>query len=822
MTSYARISVNIAQISGVFDYSIPEELVPLVQVGSLVQVPFSTQVVQGIVCALPETPAVDETRPVEAVIESVPVVTAHQMALAQELATSNFSTLSAFLDLMIPPGLSQHADVRLHLTTEPKTSVLSPLQNRIVALLQKRGDLRGSQVSAALPNLDWRAVADKLAKQGILTTTPFLPPPSVRPKVIRTALFLKNVGADEHSLASLGNSSEELRKRRKRVLDYLQTEAMPVAVHWVYAETGANATDLERLAKLGLLQLGETEVWRDPLANLKPVLTTAPVLTAEQQAVMAVVHAQIRGESKREPILLHGVTGSGKTEIYMKAVEEVLAQGKGTFILVPEISLTPQTARRFYARFPGKVALIHSKLSTGERYDTWRRIREGSLPIVIGPRSALFAPLPQPGLIVIDECHDHSYSQEDMPPHYHTVAAAISYARQAGAVLLLGSATPGIEMLFQFQQQHWSVLSLPNRVGSNLPGEPAPSLPEIEVVDMRAELHNGNRTALSSALKQELTRVLERGEQAILFLNRRGSASSVFCRDCGTALRCSRCQTLYTWHASSAILLCHNCNHQRQMPKTCPACGSSNIRQFGMGTESLEKLVLEQFPSARTLRWDADTARYKGAHDLILDHFSQHRADILIGTQMLAKGLDLPLVTLVGIILADLSLHLPDFRAPERTFQLITQVAGRSGRSALGGKTILQTFEPENYAIQHAAYYDFAGFMEKEQEYRIRMGYPPYRRLIKLEFRHSNADVLKIQAQQAGEKLAAYITEADLRQTELIGPAPCYYQKRGGMYRWQALLRGPNPARLLELFPPSNLELGGITVTVTVDPQNVL
>lgn len=822
MSSYARISVNIAQVTGVFDYSIPDELANLVQVGSLVQVPFGKQVVQGIVSELPDTPAVGETRAIEAVIESTPVVTHHQLALAQELAKSNFSTLSAFLDLMVPPGLSQHADVRLHLMAEPQVGALTPMQSHVVSLLKKRGALRGSQLTAALPNLDWRTAADKLAKQGVLTLTPFLPTPSVRPKVIRTALFLNNVDANEQGLASLGRGSEGLRMRRKHVLDYLQTEAMPVAVHWVYAETGANATDLERLAELGLLQLGETEVWRDPLANLKPVLTAAPALTAEQEAAMAVVRAQISGENKQEPILLHGVTGSGKTEIYMKAVEEVLAQGKGAFILVPEISLTPQTARRFYARFPGKVGLIHSKLSAGERYDTWRRIRDGSLPIVIGPRSALFAPLPQPGLIVIDECHDHSYSQEDMPPHYHKVAAAISYARQAGAVLLLGSATPGIEMLFQFQQQHWPVLSLPNRVGTNLPGEPVPSLPEIEVVDMRAELHNGNRTALSSALKQELIRVLERGEQAILFLNRRGSASSVFCRDCGTALRCSRCQTLYTWHASSAILLCHNCNHQRQMPKTCPTCGSSNIRQFGMGTESLEKLVLEQFPSARTLRWDADTARYKGAHDLILDHFSQHRADILIGTQMLAKGLDLPLVTLVGIILADLSLHLPDFRAPERTFQLITQVAGRSGRSALGGKTILQTFEPENYAIQHAAWYDFAGFMQKELEYRKRLGYPPYARLVKLEFRHSNANVLKKQALLAGEKLAACIAEADLRQTELIGPAPCYYQKRGGMYRWQALLRGPNPTRLLELCPPSNLELGGATVSVMIDPQNVL
>lgn len=827
MTRFARISVNIAQVSGVFDYSIPEELVSVLQVGSLVQVPFGKQVVQGIVTALLDEAMVAETRAIEAVIESEPVVTPAQLALAGTLASQNFSTLSSFLDLMVPPGLSQHADVKVHLLDNAQPVELTPLQERLVSLIKKRGELRGSQLTSALPNTDWRSSAASLAKQGVLTLTPFLPPPSVRPKVIRTALFLGNVSADKEGLALLGPGSE-LQARRKRVLDYLETEAIPVTVNWVYAETGANATDLERLSERGLILLGETEVWRDPLANLKPVLTSAPELTPDQQQVMNEVHRQLQARTKREPILLHGVTGSGKTEIYMKAVEEVLAQGKGVFILVPEISLTPQTARRFFARFPGKVGLIHSKLSAGERYDTWRRIRGGQLPIVVGPRSALFSPLPDPGLIIIDECHDHSYHQEDNPPHYHTVAAAMAYARILNAVLLMGSATPGIEMLAQFEHHKWPVLSLPNRIASMLPGEAAaplpaaPLMPEIEIVDMRAELRNGNRSALSLSLKYNLEEILKRGEQAILFLNRRGSASYVFCRDCGFVLRCSRCNTQYTWHAGNALLICHTCNHQRQMPKTCPGCGGVNIRQFGMGTESLEKLVLEAFPSARTLRWDADTVRYKGAHDLILDHFTQHRADILIGTQMLSKGLDLPLVTLVGIILADLSLHLPDFRAAERTFQLITQVAGRAGRSSLGGKTILQTFAPENYALQYAARYDFKSFMATELEYRKKLYYPPYSRLIRIEIRHPRADLAKKQALAVGEQMKDWIVEADLRQTDLIGPAPCYYEKRGGLYRWQMLLRGTNPSRLLELHPPSSWDLGGATLSVTVDPTSVL
>jgi primosomal protein N' (replication factor Y) len=825
MHNFARISVNIAQVSGVFDYSIPPDIIPLVNVGSLVEVPFGRQIVQGIVVELLNEPSVVETKPIAAVIESEAVITTAQIQLAGELARANFSTLSSFLDLMVPPGLSQHADLRLHLLVEQLTGNLTPVQSRVATLLARRGDLRGSQLDAALPNIEWRASIPGLVKQGVLTSQPFLPPPNVRPKVVRTALFITNVANSE----DLGRNSGNLRERRKRVLDFLQAEAIPVTVTWIYAETGANIGDLERLSELGLIQLSETEVWRDPLAHLKPVLTTAPVLTADQEKVMAVVNPQIKGITMRQPILLHGITGSGKTEIYLKAVEETLAGGKQAIILVPEISLTPQTAKRFFARFPGKVGLIHSKLSAGERYDTWRRVRSGQLSIVVGPRSALFAPLPELGLIVIDECHDHSYHQEDTPPRYHTVAASLAYAEQTGAVVMLGSATPGIEMLAQFELHKWPILSLPNRVAATLPGEhttnPAnlpPPMPVIEVVDMRKELAIGNRTALSGLLKLSLQDVLRRGEQAILFLNRRGSASYVFCRDCGTVLRCSRCNTQYTWHANNTMLICHSCNHQRQMPKSCPSCQGPNIRQFGMGTESLEKLVLEHFPTARTLRWDADTARFKGAHDLILDHFTQHRADILIGTQMLAKGLDLPLVTLVGVVLADISLHLPDFRAAERTFQLLTQVAGRAGRSSLGGKVVLQTFSPEHYAIQFAAAYDFEGFKTTELEYRKKMRYPPYSRMLKVEFRHSNPALLQKQVLQQNEQLLSWIEEADLRQTELIGPAPCFYEKRAGQYRWQILIRGVNPGKLLELHPPSEWSLGGATVQVTVDPTTLL
>jgi primosomal protein N' (replication factor Y) len=339
--------------------------------------------------------------------------------------------------------------------------------------------------------------------------------------------------------------------------------------------------------------------------------------------------------------------------------------------------------------------------------------------VVIGARSALFAPLPHLGLIVIDECHDESYFQDDFPPHYSAIETAIEYSRMVKAPLILGSATPTVEQIYRARRERWQELHLAERIYAhqeNLTANEQPGtlpLPPVEIVDMREELKAGNRTVLSKSLHEALQETLSNQEQVILFLNRRGSATFVFCRDCGYVLRCPRCDTQLTFHAVENALLCHICNYRRNLPNKCPQCGGKNIRQFGLGTESLEKQVCEQFPSARVLRWDADTARAKGAHDIILDHFTHHRADILIGTKMLAKGLDLPLVTLVGVVLADVSLNLPDFHAPERTFQLLSQVAGRAGRSGRGGKAIFQTYHPENYAIQAASLHDLNGFTNK-------------------------------------------------------------------------------------------------------------
>jgi primosomal protein N' (replication factor Y) len=822
------VAVNIPQVSGMFDYIIPAHWEDALAAGSLVTVPFGRQVTQGIVVSFPEEPAVPEPRALESLLEINPVVTSHQIALAGWMAEENLTTLAANLDLMLPPGLSQHADILVRRVNPDSPSGLTLVQERILDLLAKRGELRGQQLDVSLPRTDWRKSLPGLVKHGWVISTPILRAPTVRPKWVRTAQFMR-MPTDETETKAIGKPNTPAFERRLNALHFLAREAIAVNVPFIYAESGCNAADLTLLAGHGLIRLSETEIWRDPLAALAPVLSTPPTLTPEQRLVVEALQKQIRGETTQKPNLLQGVTSSGKTEVYLQAVAETLMLGKTAIVLVPEISLTPQTVRRFFARFPGQVALVHSQLSPGERYDTWRRIRAGELKVVVGARSALFAPVNDLGLIVLDECHDGSYHQEDTNPRYHAPAAAMAYAELCDAVLLMGSATPEVETLHLFQKNHWNLFHLPNRVlahGNAVSSEGStPSslpMPAIEVVDMRAELVAGNRSALSRCLQQGLREVLESHAQAILFLNRRGSASYIFCRACGFVLRCSRCDTQMTFHEKADLLVCHHCNHQRKMPSTCPNCASPQIKQFGLGTERLEKMVVDLFPSARVLRWDADTTQTKGAHDLILDHFIHQRADILIGTQMLAKGLDLPKVTLVGAVLADVSLNLPDFRAGEHSFQLLTQVAGRAGRSVLGGKVIFQTFQPEHYAIQKAAAYDFSGFESLEIEFRKKLGYPPFGRLLRIELQHSNPGILESAARDVGARFTAWLNTEDFKHVQLIGPAPCFYQRRAAWYRWQILLLGAQPTGFLMKHPVTTWQPSGVKVEITVDPLNLL
>ena len=808
---YVDVSVNIARIDKSLSYLVPPELIGQLKPGHLVLVPLGNRIAQGVVLANLEKPDVEASvvKELIALLSDELVLTEQQLELAQWLSMATMAPIGACVGLMLPVGISQRADVLyslndLDLTDELKAG-FSPIQKRIFNLLKTRGALRGAQITRALPKLDWRGAMLGLRKKGIVKTKNVLPPPRVTSKTVRTAaLSVPVTRVAEIDPNSLG-ATDNTRTRRMAVLQLLATDPLPMDFSWIYAQTGANYADLTLLADEGLIHFKETEVWRDPLIDYDLPDTTIPNLTDDQQTVWDAILPQL-DDKRARPFLLHGVTSSGKTEIYMRAVQEVLAKGKQALVLVPEIAMTPLTVRRFMARFPNQVGIYHSKLSDGERYDTWRRAKRGDLNVIIGSRSALFMPLEKLGLIVIDECDNDSYDETERLPFYHAVETAEAYAKICDARLILGSATPRVTQYYKAEKGDWQLLRLPRRVPAHLEYKSAllegvPRMPPVHIVDMRQELIAGNRKPLSRALQEALARTLDAGQQAILFLNRKGSATYVFCRNCGFVVRCPRDDVPLTFHRARRALVCHQCGYTRQMPKTCPSCGSKQIRQLGMGTERLEDFVKECFPQARVMRWDAESTREKGAHELILSHFSAHRADILIGTQMLAKGLDFPKVTLVGIILAELGLNFPDFRAGERVFQLLTQVAGRAGRSPLGGQVIMQSYQPENPIIQLAAQHDFDGFYRQELAYRRELNYPPFSRLTRLIVQERNQTLAQSKAEELAIELEEKTAWMGLKRTTLIGPSPCYYEKMAGKFRWQIIVRGPSPNVILEDVP---------------------
>jgi primosomal protein N' (replication factor Y) len=819
MNSFVQIVVNVPAVSGVFDYAIPASFIEVLGVGHLVIVPFGRQTVQGVILRFIDQPSVKDVKDVIELVDPEPVLTQVQIALAEDMAKSTLAPLAAVVGLFLPIGLSQQVDTLYELREQglesngtrsvaksnDQITKRQTIEDRILGLLRLRGPLRGRQIDSHFARVDWRKTAGFLVRKGVLSAKSILPPPRVRTKYIRVAQLAVTPEEAEAAMEFLGTRQTIL--RRQSALQFLIEQPEAVNLSWVYAETGCNLNDLQVLDELGLIRLFENEIFRDPLQRVKSgEIENSKVveLTPEQNGALNEIVSAISSGKPRKPFLLQGVTGSGKTEIYIRAAEEAVRRGKQAIILVPEIALTPQTVRRFLSRFPGQVGLVHSRLSEGERYDTWRRARAGSLKIIIGARSALFAPLPNLGLIVADECHDSSYHQSE-PPFYNAVSAAQIYARLCGAVCVLGSATPAVIQRYQADTNQIRKLDLPKRIVES-------GLPPVHVVDMRDELKAGHRGIFSRLLLNELESTLRRGEQAILFLNRRGTATYVFCRDCGHVLKCPNCDSPLIFHTDQKeSLQCHTCGYERGKPKRCTECGSRHIREYGLGSEKVEAEINSLFPKAKTLRWDWDTTRKKDSHEMILTHFANHKADVLVGTQMLAKGLDLPMVTFVSIVLADVGLHLPDPFAGERVFQTLTQVAGRAGRSERGGRVVLQTFDPENQVIQSAARHDVDGFYKYELEQRKRLGFPPFTHLVRLEYRSPDQSSAEREAMRVAEKLSA----VSGKPSAVIGPVPSYFAKVGGYYRWQIVLRGANPREFLR-----DIKLDGWRVEV--DPVSLL
>ena len=808
---YAEVAVNsaIAQRRS-FCYSIPPDLD--VDVGYAVWVPFGSSILQGIVIKISDVPSFDITKELTGTIISSPVLTDIQIELALWLSANYLAPLFDSVALMLPPGFERRLVTSFHLSPDPiDIAQLNEEQREVVDYIKNRGETTLEELKIRLGKQRVNQLTKQLLPLGIVVRSRKLSNVRVKPKTTRW-ITLNFKAADAEGI--IFTLTKRRAHRQVAALRFLAEKGQPVSLSEVKSSTACTIDVVNSLKNRGFITIVETQVRRDPLAGFNIISSPPLVLTQSQEMARLEIHEGLGKGRKGEPsiFLLHGVTGSGKTELYLRAFDDVVSRGKRGICLVPEIALTPQTIERFASRFPGRVAVLHSGLSLGEQYDEWHRIKEGSCDIVIGPRSAIFAPQPDLGLIVIDEEHEWTYKQSDRSPRYHAREVALTLAKLTGAAVILGSATPDVETYYRGIQGIYNIIELKERV---TPGGMA-SLPDVEVVDMRQEVKAGNRNIFSLSLVEAIREVLARQEQAILFLNRRGSATLAECRKCGYVMSCKRCSATLVYHAVLSKLICHHCRYTCSLPQSCPDCFGSQFRLLGVGTQRVEEEVKRLFPEARILRWDRDAITGYRIYKELLDKFRNHDADILIGTQMVAKGLDLPSVTLSGVVSADTGLNVPDFRACERTFQLLCQVAGRAGRGLVAGEVIFQTYSPEHYAIRTAAGHDYRSFYNKEVEYRQELGYPPFSRLIRLLFIHKNADICRKEVEKMCGLIINERNKRSVPYLKVIGPAPAFISRLHGYYRWQIIICGSAPIELVRdmVFPQGWI--------VDIDPVGVV
>jgi len=781
---YAEVAVNspIAQRRS-FCYSIPSEL--KIDVGQAVWVPFGSKTLQGIVVKVSDYPSFEITKEISGLITSSPLLSLAHLEVVFWLNRYYLSPLFDAVALMLPPGFERRLATFLQLLPDHvDLSQLNPEQIQVIRLLENKDRVDIRELERKFGKKKTESITQQLLRRCLMVKSQQLEETKVKPKLVTHLKLQIDPGEAEAEVIRLRKAKAD---KQAAVLEFLIKRPQPVPLAELRKSIACQKVVIESLKNRGLISVVEVEVRRDPLAHLRIAPTLPPKLTPSQEAAWQRIQSCI-AQLPRSPsvFLLHGVTGSGKTEIYLRALAEFVAQGKRGICLVPEIALTLQTIERFASRFPGRVAVIHSGLSLGEQFDEWHRIKEGGCDVVIGPRSALFAPQPDLGLIVIDEEHEWTYKQSDKSPRYHARDVAIKLAELTGAVVILGSATPDVETFYRAQQGEYQLVEIKERI---TPYGPSP-LPEVEVVDLRDELKAGNRSLFSRSLTQAMTEALAHHEQVILFLNRRGTATFVQCRDCGFVFRCSHCTASLTYHSATRKLVCHHCRYSVTLPVECPQCLSHRLRFLGIGTQRVEEEVRHFFPQARILRWDRDVTSGRRAHEELLNKFRAHEADVLIGTQMVAKGLDLPQITLAGVISADTGLNLPDFRAGERIFQLLCQVAGRAGRGFTPGRVIIQTYSPEHYAIRAASKHNYLTFYAQEINYRRKFGYPPFSQLAGLTFSHTNEIACLEEAERMSRLLAAEKDRRGMPDLRLIGPVPAFVPRVRGHYRWQLVLCG--------------------------------
>ncbi|MDJ0730028.1 MAG: primosomal protein N' [Crocosphaera sp.] len=789
-------------------YSIPPDL--MVQPGDIVSVPFGKQIIGGIAIrytnSLPEYLNDNQVKAIDDVITSG-FFTQNYFKLLEKVANYYCTDLITVIQAALPPNLLSKSQRRIRLKRDnipPNAEFFCrPAAAEILSLLkaQKNGNYsikylkrKVKGVRQGIRELNQRGWIEsyletptnpqvKQQKSVTLVVDKF--PSNLTPRQLELLQVLRHEGG-ELWLSDLLN----LCQASSSIVDALAAKQCVI---------------IEYREKLRLLK--EAEKKRDKNKTL----------TSQQTQALKIINSL----EKYSEILLHGVTGSGKTEVYLQAISPLLKQGKSALILVPEIGLTPQLTDRFRARFGDKVYVYHSNLSKGERYDTWRQMLPGEPQVIIGTRSAIFAPLPNLGLIILDEEHDSSFKQTQISPNYHARTVAKWRGELENCPVIFGSATPSLETWIsvnhpQFSASNSYYLSLPERIGSR-------PLPPVNIVDMREELKQGNRSIFSRPLEEALRNLKEKNQQGILFVNRRGHSTFVSCRSCGYVMECPDCDVSLSYHytheGATELLRCHYCNHTQIQPPNCPECNSPYFKFFGSGTQKVTQALKQEFPELKPLRFDSDTTRNKGSHRRLLEQFSRGEADILVGTQMLTKGLDLAQVTLVGVVSADGLLYLSDYRAAERAFQTLTQVAGRAGRGDEPGQVIVQTYSPENSVIQAVKNHDYHRFIDEELPRREELNFPPYGRLILVQL--SGLDAIEVQ--NTAKKLGDYFHETIGLDCEILGPAPASIMRVAKRYRWQILLKFLPNARVIipDMENWHKLCPNSISLKIDIDPLHI-
>ena len=772
MIAQVYVNTKNLNIDKPFDYIVPDSLAGEIAVGCRVKVPFGggNMPKEAFVTALKDCSSFEGLKEIKSLTDKFPSLTRSNIDLCFHMRERYFCTFSEAAQLCLPPGTDAKFEEWIslcHAYTVRLAFVKGAKQEQLIRLLeQSEGSAEMAQIKSVIGK-GARTVVNALISKGLCEKS-YRDKRRANEKTVRLAFYC---GEEDISFSIL--QLEKKAPKQAAVLGALK-ELGSLSVPDIISFTGATRNAVEALYSKGLIEYREVDVFRSPLENRKKEDPGELILSESQIKASRCVTEKGNGV-----FLLHGVTGSGKTEVYMSIVADVLKRGKQAIILVPEISLTPQMTDRFFKRFGENVAVIHSALSLGERLDEWRRIRNGNARLIIGARSAIFAPCDNLGAIIMDEEHEQSYKSESSP-RYHARDIAAYIADKHKCPLILGSATPSVESYYNAKTGRYTLIELLNRYNRK-------PLPTVHIADMRNELKEGNKTVLSRFLAKEIDMNIKNGEQTILFLNRRGYSTFVSCRDCGFVFTCPSCSVSLTYHKNADILSCHYCGYREKVKTVCPVCQSSKVRDFGKGTQKAQEQIESIFPYAKTIRMDTDTTGGKRGHEKLLDKFTEEKTDILLGTQMVTKGLDFENVTLVGVLAADASLNIDDFRAQERTFNLITQVCGRAGRGEKPGRCVLQTYDPENPTLLLAAAQDYKAFYEEEIVYRKEFLYPPFCDIVNITVASSDREEAETTINKIAMRL--HVALRNYEDCSFFGPSPAPISRIQGRYRMRLWLK---------------------------------